>query len=85
MKCTKCNGMGCNPNPKFEEAKWKYPNTDYYLSFERSIKCRACNGTGYIISNVSEVSACLKSLVNRAGLDKEDLVDIQNCIKLIEK
>lgn len=85
MQCKKCEGRGSNPNPKFEEAKWKYPKTDYYLSFERTIKCRACNGMGYIIENIGEVLTYLKSLVNRAGLDKEDLQDIKNCIKLIEK
>ena len=83
MKCENCEGKGKVQNPKREEARWKY-KTDFYLAFEPYIKCKTCQGAGYMIENISEVLDLLESISRRANLEKEDLLAIEKCINFIK-
>lgn len=87
MRCEKCDGKGCKDNPKYYEAKCKY-KTDYYLTFEPTIKCRACKGTGYVIGDVKDVLNFLRGLEMKFSHFKDDieyLDKVRECIKIIEK
>lgn len=79
MKCPKCDGKGWYDNPK-------YPNpASYSHAGEPSIKCKHCNGTGYIIGDVKDLLAFLKHLQVYFEKDKHYYHQVKQCIDIIEK
>ncbi len=87
MKCSHCNGAGQIDNPKYWTAKSDYPRSDYYLSFETTLKCKACKGAGYIVANIKDILDILRGVKARGAinkLEKEDIDNLQKCIDLIE-
>ena len=85
MKCLKCEGRGWNDNQRYWNAKAKY-QTDYYLRFEPSVKCRNCKGSGFIIGNIQEILDFLNHLeIAKFMNDKEYKHLTRQCIDAIEK
>lgn len=80
MECDKCNGHGSIPNQK-------YYNHSSVVSYERgitvSVKCKKCNGTGYIIGNMKEALHDLNVLLNsESNLEKRRI--LKQIIQLIQ-
>jgi predicted methyltransferase len=85
VKCDKCGGSGVVENPKYWNAKNRYPNSDYYLQFDTSITCKKCNGSGYIIGKIKDVLQLLSHLKTKFENNPEYKREIQQCIDLIEQ
>lgn len=74
MICKKCNGNGYRNNPRYhgcQDVGWHEPR----------IKCRACEGSGFIVGSLKEVLDVLKVIRNGGAWRKEDIVQ---AIKVIE-
>ena len=61
MKCPKCCGTGYVDNPRYyrHSASWSWEH-----DIPPSIKCKKCNGIGYIIGNMEDIVERLKCAAN---------------------
>ncbi len=74
-RCVKCEGRGFKHNPKFHPG----------IGVEPSLKCRTCRGSGFVIGDVGSVLNFLKHLEFKFEKDKEYLMQVKQCIDVIEK
>ena len=63
MKCSKCNGSGTIDNPRYWGGRYSCIEA-WERGYDPSIKCKQCNGTGYIIGNMSEIVDRLRCAAN---------------------
>ena len=57
MKCVYCNGRGLVDNPR-------YCGDGYERGIEPMIKCKKCDGSGYIIGCIDDIVDRLKVAAN---------------------
>lgn len=82
-KCEKCRGVGSVDNHRYWEAKEKYPNTNYYLSFSTLIKCSKCKGFGYSAQTIKDLKKSLLDL--KCELNEANLPNINKRVDEILK
>lgn len=63
MECPKCNGSGRVENPRYFNGQYSCTEA-WERGYDPSIKCRKCNGTGYIIGNISDIVNRLRAASN---------------------
>ena len=77
MKCPKCDGCGRIDNPK-------YYNNSSIWAWEHNIKpskpCPNCNGTGFIIGNISDIAERLLQAVNGVTITPKEALRMYEAI-----
>lgn len=76
-KCTKCNGQGTYPNPKY------YSSRADYIMYEPYKKCGICKGSGYVIGDIKDAFNVLRVYKNNPKSITDE--EFKKCIEILEK
>ena len=77
MKCPKCNGKGLCYNPRY----YRHSSSEAWeMGIQPNIPCKHCNGSGFIIGNISEIVDRLRCAANGVTITKQEAEQMLNAI-----